>query len=96
MMYEELLIQVASELGVECNDLCFAVSTANFDFPFSFFAFETDEALGLLVTDENGAEKLHIIVKENIEYLRLHYRDELEGLFDMEDDNKHRKVDLYE
>ena len=41
-------------------------------------------------------EKLHIIVKENIEYIRLHYLDELQEIFNVEDDNKHRKVGIYE
>ena len=94
--YEELLRQIASEFEIGFNDLCFQVTTSNFDFPFSFFAFETEDVLGLLVTDENGMEKLHIIVKDNIEYLRLHYLDELEGIFNVEDDNKHRKVGIYE
>ena len=96
MMYEELLRQIAVEFGIDFDDLCFQVTTSNFDFPFSFFAFETEDVLGILVTDESGVEKLHIIVKENIEYLRLHYLDELELLFDVESGSKHHEVQNYE
>ena len=96
MLYKELLEYVSDELNIEFDDLCFSVTTSNFDFPFSFFAFETEDILGLLVTDDNGAEKLHMVVKENIEYLKLHYRDELEMLFDVEGDREDREVGLYE
>ena len=96
MMYEELLMQIADEFGIEFSDLCFSVSTSDFDFPFSFFEFETDDFLGILVTDDNGAEKLHIIVKNNIIYLRLHYLDELQKLFGVDSDKKHRDVNIHE
>lgn len=79
-MYEELLRQIAAEFGMEFDNLCFAVSTRDFDFPFSFFAFETEDVIGLLVTDDNGMEKLHVIVKSEIVYIRIHYLDELEML----------------
>ena len=89
MMFKEVLMQVADDFGMKLEDLCFAVSTKDFDFPFSFFAFENDEFLGLLVTDEEGTEKLHVIVKSEIVYIRIHYLDELQALFEI-DDNEHQ------
>ena len=80
---------VADDFGMKFEDLCFAVSTKDFDFPFSFFAFEDDEFLGVLVTDEEGMEKLHLIVKSEIVYIRIHYLDELQALFEI-DDNEHQ------
>lgn len=80
LIFKDLLLQLADEFGMKLDDLCFAVSTRDFDFPFSFFAFEDEDFLGLLVTDENGAEKLHVIVKSEIVYFRIHYLDELELL----------------
>lgn len=87
--FKEVLLQVADDFGMQLDDLCFAVSTRDFDFPFSFFAFEDDEFLGLLVTDEEGVEKLHLIVKSEIVYIRIHYLDELQALFEI-DDNEHQ------
>jgi hypothetical protein len=87
-MYENLLKQVAYDFEMELDDLCFLVSTTDFDFPFSFFAFETEDVLGLLVTDENGAEKIHMIVKSKIVYLKIHYLDELEFLYDFDEKDK--------
>lgn len=89
-------MQVADDFGMEIGDLCFAVSTKDFDFPFSFFAFENDEFLGLLVTDEEGMEKLHLIVKSEIVYIRIHYYDELKMLFDDEDNDNYRRVNIHE
>ena len=87
--FKEVLMQVADDFGMKLEDLCFAVSTKDFDFPFSFFAFEDDEFLGLLVTDEEGMEKMHLIVKSEIVYIRIHYFDELQALFEI-DDNEHQ------
>lgn len=97
MEFKEALMQVADDFGMKIDDLCFAVSTKDFDFPFSFFAFEDDYFLGLLVTDEEGMEKLHLIVKSEIVYIRIHYLDELKALFedDMGNDN-YRSVNLHE
>lgn len=81
MEFKETLMQVSDDFQMKLDDLCFAVSTKDFDFPFSFFAFEDDEFLGILVTDEEGKEKLHLIVKSEIVYIRIHYFDELEVLF---------------
>lgn len=89
MNFKEVLIQVADDFEMQLDDLCFAVSTRDFDFPFSFFAFEDDEFLGILVTDEEGMEKLHLIVKSEIVYMRIHYLDELQALFEF-DDNEHQ------
>lgn len=89
MEFKEVLIQLADDFGMKLDDLCFEVSTKDFDFPFSFFAFEDDEFLGLLVTDEDGMEKLHLIVKSEIVYIRIHYLDELQALFEI-DDNEHQ------
>ena len=89
MEFKEVLMQVADDFEMKFEDLCFAVSTRDFDFPFSFFAFEDDEFLGVLVTDEDGMEKLHLIVKSEIVYLRIHYLDELQALFEI-DDNEHQ------
>lgn len=89
MKFKEILMQVADDFEMQLDDLCFAVSTRDFDFPFSFFAFEDDEFLGLLVTDEEGMEKLHLIVKSEIVYIRIHYLDELQALFEF-DDNEHQ------
>ena len=89
MEFKEILMQVADDFEMKLEDLCFAVSTRDFDFPFSFFAFENDEFLGLLVTDEDGMEKLHLIVKSEIVYIRIHYLDELQALFEI-DDNEHQ------
>lgn len=89
MEFKEILMQVADDFEMKLEDVCFAVSTRDFDFPFSFFAFENDEFLGLLVTDEDGMEKLHLIVKSEIVYIRIHYLDELQALFEI-DDNEHQ------
>lgn len=85
MEFKETLLQVADDFGMQLDDLCFAVSTKDFDFPFSFFEFEDDEILGILVTDEEGKEKLHLIVKSEIVYIRIHYFDELELIFSSDD-----------
>lgn len=92
MMFEELLKQVAHDFKMDMGDLCFSVSTKDFDFPFSFFDFETEDMLGILVTDEEGREKLHIIVKSEIVFLRIHYLDELVQLYgiDEEEHQVHR------
>ena len=87
--FKEVLMQVADDFEMKMEDLCFAVSTRDFDFPFSFFAFENDEFLGILVTDDEGMEKLHLIVKSEIVYIRIHYFDELQALFEI-DDNEHQ------
>ena len=89
MEFKEVLMQVADDFEMKLEDLCFAVSTKDFDFPFSFFVFENDEFLGILVTDEEGMEKLHLIVKSEIVYIRIHYLDELQALFEI-DDNEHQ------
>lgn len=89
MEFKEVLMQLSDDFGLKIEDLCFAVSTRDFDFPFSFYAFENDEFLGILVTDEEGMEKLHLIVKSEIVYLRIHYLDELQALFEI-DDNEHQ------
>ena len=94
--FKEVLLQVADDFGMQLDDLCFAVSTRDFDFPFSFYVFEDDEFLGILVTDENGAEKLHLIVKSEIVYIRIHYLDELQALFEFEDNDNYRSVNLHE
>ena len=96
MEFKETLMQVADDFGMQLDDLCFAVSTRDFDFPFSFYVFEDDEFLGILVTDENGAEKLHLIVKSEIVYIRIHYLDELQALFEFEDNDNYRSVNLHE
>lgn len=88
MTFKEVLIQVADDFEMKLEDLCFAVSTRDFDFPFSFYVFEDDEFLGILVTDEDGMEKLHLIVKSEIVYIRIHYLDELKALFEI-DENGH-------
>ena len=88
MEFKTVLMQVADDFEMKMEDLCFAVSTRDFDFPFSFFAFENDEFLGILVTDDEGMEKLHLIVKSEIVYIRIHYFDELRALFEI-DDNEH-------
>lgn len=89
MEFKETLLQVADDFEMKMEDLCFAVSTKDFDFPFSFFAFENDEFLGILVTDDEGMEKLHLIVKSEIVYIRIHYFDELQALFEI-DDHEHQ------
>lgn len=88
MDFESILTQIAYDFGMKLEDLAFCISTESFDFPFSFFAFEDDDFLGILCTDENGAEKLHIIVKSEIVYIKIHYLDEIEFLFENED-NEH-------
>lgn len=96
MEFKEVLLQVVDDFEMKLEDLCFAVSTRDFDFPFSFFAFENDEFLGLLVTDEEGMEKLHLIVKSEIVYMRIHYSDELQSFSEIEDDKSYRDVRRYE
>lgn len=80
MYFKSILEQIAYDFGFELDDLCFNVSTENFDFPFSFFVFEDDCVLGINVTTEDGMEKLHIIVKSKIDYIRIHYLDEISDL----------------
>lgn len=96
MEFKEVLIQVADDYEMKLSDLCFAVSTRDFDFPFSFYAFENDEFLGILVTDEEGMEKLHLIVKSKIVYIRIHYYDELQSFSEIDDDKSYRDVGRYE
>lgn len=91
MEFKEILMQVADDFEMKLEDICFAVSTRDFDFPFSFFAFENDEFLGVLVTDEEGMEKLHLIVKSEIVYIRIHYLDELQALFEIDDVNSNKR-----
>lgn len=96
MMFKDVFMQVADDYGMELDDLCFSVSTKDFDFPFSFFAFEDEDILGILVTDEEGMEKLHLIVKSEIVYIRIHYLDELQGLFEIDNNEGYRSVNLHE
>ncbi len=96
MEFKEVLMQVADDFEMKLDDICFAVSTRDFDFPFSFFVFENDEFLGILVTDEEGMEKLHLIVKSEIVYIRIHYLDELQALFEIDDNDTYRSVNLHE
>ena len=96
MYFKGVLMQLAYDLGMNFDELCFAVSTSDFDFPFSFYAFENDEVLGLFVTDEGGAEKIHVIVKSEIVYFRIHYIDELKMLFTGGDNEEQRSVRRYE
>lgn len=95
MEFKEVLMQLADEFGMEFDDICFAVSTRDFDFPFSFYAFENEEFLGLLVTNDEGMEKLHLIVKSEIVYIRIHYLDEISELV-MDDNDDYRNVNLHE
>ena len=96
MNFKEVLMMVSDDFGMNLEDLCFAVSTRDFDFPFSFYVFEDDEFLGILVTDEEGMEKLHLIVKSEIVYIRIHYLDELQVLFEIDDNDTYRSVNLHE
>ena len=96
MNVKEILLQVSDDFEMKLEDLCFAVSTKDFDFPFSFFAFENDEFLGLLVTDEDGMEKLHLIVKSEIVYIKIMYLDDLEYIFNVEDGKKNHEIHNYE
>ena len=96
MSFKEVLMQVSNDFEMKLDDLCFAVSTKDFDFPFSFFVFENDEFLGILVTDEEGMEKLHLIVKSEIVYIRIHYLDELQALFELDENDTYRSVNLHE
>lgn len=96
MNFREVLLQVSDDFEMKLDDICFAVSTRDFDFPFSFYAFENDEFLGILVTDEEGMEKLHLIVKSEIVYIRIHYLDELQALFEIDDNDNYRSVNLHE
>lgn len=89
-------MQVADDFEMKLEDICFAVSTRDFDFPFSFYVGETDDFLMILVTDENGAEKIHIIVKSEIVFIKIMYLDDLEILFDDEDNDKYRRVNIHE
>lgn len=96
MNFKEVLIQVADDFEMQLDDLCFAVSTRDFDFPFSFFAFENDEILGIRVTDEEGMEKLHLIVKSEIVYIKIMYLDDLECIFNVEEGKRNHEVHNYE
>lgn len=96
MEFKEVLMQLSDDFEMKMEDLCFAVSTRDFDFPFSFYAFENDEFLGILVTDEEGMEKLHLIVKSEIVYIRIHYLDELKALFEFDENDTYRSVNLHE
>lgn len=80
MDFKSILEQIAYDFGMELDDVCFSVSTENYDFPFSFFEFENECVLGINVTNEEGLEKLHIVVKSKIDHIRIHYLDELYDL----------------
>ena len=90
--FKEVLMQVADDFQMKLEDICFAVSTRDFDFPFSFFVDETDDFLIILVTDSEGFEKLHILVKDNVEYIRIHYLDEMSELFVDGNNEEYRNV----
>ena len=96
MNFKEVLIQVADDFEMKLDEICFTVSTRDFDFPFSFFAFEDDNILGILVTQVDGAEKLHLIVKNEIVFFKIMYLDDLEMLYDGDENNIHQNVGLYE
>lgn len=96
MNFKEILTQISHDFEMKLDDLCFAVSTKDFDFPFSFFVDETDDFLIVSVTDSEGLEKLHVVVKSEIVYLRIHYFDEIQMLFDDEDIERFHKIRLYE
>lgn len=96
MNFKEVLMQVADDYEMQLDDLCFTVSTRDFDFPFSFFAFENDEILGIRVTDEEGMEKLHLIVKSEIVYIKIMYLDDLENIFNVEEGKMNHEVHNYE
>lgn len=94
-MFRTMFESVANEFKISVDDLCFNISTGNFDLSFSFYAFETDEFLGVVVTDENGDEKLHVLVKNKIEFIQFVYQDDFDLLFDF-DDTPSRDVKLHE
>ena len=45
---------------------------------------------------DDGAEKLHVLVKSKIVYFRIHYLDEIEDLFNFEDVKKNHEIHNYE
>lgn len=94
--FKELLTLLANDFEIELCDLCFCVSTESFDFPFSFYVDETSEYLIVLVTDSEGREKLHLINKSEIVFIKIMYLDDLEILFDDEDNDNYTGVSLYE
>ena len=89
MEFKTVLMQLADEFEISLENICFSISMDEFDFPFSFFAFEDENFLGIYSTMDDGAEKLHVLVKSKIVYFRIHYLDELQALFEI-DDNEHQ------
>lgn len=66
---------------------CINVHTEDFDFNLAFVEFEDSDVLGILVTSEDGREKLKVVNKKYIEYVEIVYADDLnfEGLEESQD-----------
>lgn len=60
------------------HNTCVNVHTRNFDFTLAFIEFEDEESLSLLVTDENGRERLKLVNKAFIEYIEVVYQGDLD------------------
>lgn len=94
--FKEILLQISDEFEISLENICFSISMNEFDFPFSFFAFEDENFLGIYSTMDDGAEKLHVLVKSKIVYFRIHYLDEIDDLFNFEDVKKNHEIHNYE
>lgn len=68
-------------------DTCINVHTVDFDFNLAFVEFEDSDVLGILVTSEDGREKLKLVNKKYIEYVEIVYADDLnfEGIEESKD-----------
>lgn len=58
-------------------DTALTIHTRNFDYPLSFIQRETEKYLDILVTMDDGREKLRIVSKKDIESVDILYADDI-------------------
>lgn len=58
-------------------DTALTIHTANFDYSLCFIERETEKYLDILVTMEDGREKLRIVSKKDIESVDILYQDDI-------------------
>lgn len=58
-------------------DTALTIHTVNFDYSLCFIERETEKYLDILVTMEDGREKLRIVSKKDIESVDILYQDDI-------------------
>lgn len=69
-------------------DTCVNIHTKNFDFTVCFIEYEDEESMSVLVTDEEGRERLKLLNKEFIEYIEVLYAGDLD--FEVKEPHENR------